>query len=131
MAKTLCRLVLLCTLLIQLSGCGLLLLGAGATGGAGTILWTKGKLVEIYESPVTQVHAATIETLRELELPILKDKKDSLTAVVKSEFADGKSVKILIKSMEGALTKIKIRVGIFGDESRSRIILHAIRNNLL
>ena len=127
MLKKCTRAALVIALVLQLYGCAVLV--AGAAGG-GTVLWIKGKLQEEINASATQVHRATIAALRELELPILKNKKDKLTAVVDSRFADNKGVHITIKSLTASSSKISIRVGIVGNKGRSQKILKVIHSNL-
>lgn len=112
------------------TGCPAAVFLAGGAGGAAGVAWTKGKLQEELKAPLSKVHKATISALKELELPIKEDRKDALTAEIRSQFADGKDVWIDIRSLAEASTRITIRVGLFGDESRSRRVLNAIRHYL-
>lgn len=130
MAARLAFLAVALVLMIQISGCAPLLLGTGAAGGVGSVLWVKGKLQENLDVPFDRAHTATIGGLRSLALPIKKDKKDRVTAEIESEFSDGKGVSIKLKSLSESITKITVRVGTFGDEDRSKRILEAIHKNL-
>ena len=124
------RLFLLLGLAIQISGCtGAALLAGGAAGATG-VVYVRGKLQEQFSVPLTKVHEATLASLKEFELPIKEDKKDRLAAKVRSQLADGDLVFIDIHSLAESSTRITIRVGIFGDESRSRRLLERIRRRL-
>ena len=129
MYKRLTQILLLSVLSVQLCGCAVVLLGAAATGGAGTVMYAKGKLQEELNAPLPQVHRATLSALKELELPSLEVRKDNVTATIKSEFADGKSVSIDIQAITRSSSRITIRVG-FGDKSRSRKILETIHRHV-
>jgi hypothetical protein len=123
-------LVLLSVMLfaIELPGCVALLLGGAA--GAGSVVYVKGQLKEDRAACVPRVHDASISTLKELNLPIIEDNHDKLSARIKSRFADGSDVWIEIESVTAESSKITIRVGILGDEHKSRQILDGIHKHL-
>ena len=119
---------LLIALSIQMCGCVALLIGAA--GGAGAVAWVKGEMKEQIDKPLDEVYAATGEALKELELPGAIEKKDALTAKIKSSFADGKNIVIRIESLSDTSSEISIRVGTLGDRSRSQRILDTIHKHL-
>ncbi|NVM21588.1 MAG: DUF3568 family protein [Desulfobacterales bacterium] len=130
MFKKLSWTVLLLSLSIQITGCQSAAFLAGGAAGAGGVMYVRGKLQEKLAAPVPKVHQATIAALKELELPVEKDKKDKLTAKIESQFADGKPIWIDIHSIAKSSTKITIRVGTFGDELRSNRLLDTIRSHI-
>ena len=111
-----------------LAGCAALLLGGAA--GAGGVVYVKGKLNEDINASASQVHDAAVAALKELKLPIIEDTHDNLSAKMKSRFADGTEVWIDIASLSTEASQITIRVGVVGDEYRSRQILDAVHRNL-
>lgn len=115
-------------LLFGCSACAALVIGAaGGTAGAVYVL---GKLQEEVNHLVPTVHQATVEALKDLDLPIRENRGDKLTAHLESEFADDKHVWIDLDAIGDSRTKLTIRVGIIGDEVRSRRILEAIKKHL-
>lgn len=121
-----------CTLLIaigllQNTGCFLVL---GAAGGTAGTVYVMGKLKDQINAPVPKAHQATLAGLKDLGLPIREDKADKLTAHVKSEFSGGTDVWIDIESASETVSQISIRVGLTGDEAKSRRILEAIKKHL-
>lgn len=110
------------------SGC--LALAVGAAGGAAGAVYVMGKLQDELNQSVSTVHEAALAGIKDLDLPVLQDKEDKLTANLESEFADGKHVWIDLDTMADSRTKITIRVGLAGDEVRSRKILDAIKKHL-
>ena len=131
MGNIVCRMLLLLVLLIQLSGCALLVgVAAGGAVGAGAVAYMKGELEQEFNVPVPKLHSATLSALKELKLPIQEDKSDSLVGEISSEFADGKKVRINIKSLSLTTSKIAIRVDILGDEARSKRILETVNKQL-
>lgn len=130
MFKRWSRLALFIALATQISGCTGAALLAGGAAGAGAVVWVKGKLEYEFSAPLPKVYTATLAALKEFELPIQEEKKDKLVARVESQLADGKRVWIDIRSLTESSSKITIRIGMFGDRSRSRRLLEAIRRHL-
>ncbi len=123
--------VLLVALAVQISGCAeAVLVGVGAAGGAGAVLWTKGRMKEEFDISFSKVHTATLAALKDLDLPIKGDKKKGLKAKIESQFPDGKFVWIGIRAVTESSSKITVRVGVFGDKSRSQKIFEAIHRRL-
>jgi len=117
-------------LLTTLSGCAVALLGVGAGAGAAGATYVMGKLEDEVDAPVPKVQRATVGALKSLELPVDKERGDKLAAELESETADQKKVWVSINSLTSSRSKIVIRVGLLGDEVRSRQILQAIRARL-
>jgi RNase adaptor protein for sRNA GlmZ degradation len=105
-------------------------LAVGATGGVAGAVYVMGKLQEELNHPISMVHDATLQGLRDLDLPISEDKADKLAAHVEAKLADDTHVWVDLDSLGDARTKLTIRVGVAGDESRSRKILDAIKRHL-
>lgn len=110
------------------SGC--VALAVGAAGGVAGAVYVMGKLQEELPYPIATVHDAALQGLRDLDLPVLEDKTDKLAAHVESKLADGTHVWIDLDSVGDSRTKLTIRIGVVGDESRSRKILDAIKKHL-
>ena len=122
------QLVVLAMLVVNSAGCFWLLVG-GAAGAVG-VIWVKGKLQQDVNEPLDVVHEASIKALKKMELPVIVDRKDKLTAKIESEFADGAKAWIDLTSLSAKATKIEVRVGTIGDEKRSREILDTIQHHL-
>jgi hypothetical protein len=115
-------------LTMHLVGCAAVVVGGAA--GAGTVVYVKGQLNEDINASVSKVYDASLSALKELELPIIEDNHDTLSAKIKSKFADGDDVWIQIESVTAESSKITIRVGVMGDENKSRRIIDAIHRHL-
>jgi len=119
----------LCVVLAFLcSGC--LALVVGAAGGAAGAVYVMGKLKDEMNYEVPVMHKATVAALAELELKLLEDKVDKLSAHVESEFSDGEHVWIDLESISDSRTSLTIRVGVTGNEVRARNIYDAIKRHL-
>ena len=114
--------------LIATSGCVAVV--AGAAVGAGGYAWVKSALIKEFDVSSVKLQEATRKALRDLDLDLLIDDSDRLTAKITSKFADGKSVGIAINAITERSSKIKIRVGWVGDKMKSEMILNAIESNL-
>lgn len=127
-----CGIMLLCGVgtLLFMSGCAVVLFGAGAGAGVAGATYVMGKLEDEVNAPVPKVQRATVTALKTLELPVDKQRGDKLAAELESETADQKKVWISITSLNSSRSKIVIRVGLMGDEIRSRQILEAIHTRL-
>lgn len=113
-----------------MSGCAVALFGAGAGAGVAGATYVMGKLEDEINAPVSKVQRAAVAALKSLELPVDKQRGDKLAAELESETADQKKVWISITSLTSSRSKIVIRVGLLGDEARSRQILQAIHMRL-
>lgn len=110
------------------TGCVALMVGAGA-GAAGAV-YVMGKLQERVEASVPQVQEAAIAGLKDLNLPIRHNQGDKLSAKIESETADNKTIWVHVEFVTDSISELTIRVGLTGDESRSREILRAIKLHL-
>ena len=121
--------IVLCLVLAFLSsGCFSLLVGAA--GGVAGAVYVMGKLKDEMNYDVSAVHKATVAALGELELKVLEDKVDKLSAHVESEFSGGEHVWIDLESLSNSRTSLTIRVGVTGNEVRARKIYDAIKRHL-
>ncbi len=122
--------LLLCSVLTLTTLPGCIALLAGGAAGAGSVVYVKGQLKDTVNAPVTAVHSAASATLKELSLPIIQDNHDTLSARMKSRFADGQDVWIEVDYVTLESSRITVRVGIIGDERKSRQILDGIYKQL-
>ena len=121
--------IVLCLVLALLcSGCFSLVVGAA--GGAAGAVYVMGKLKDEVNYDVAAVHKATVAALGELELKVLEEKVDKLSAHVESEFSDSEHVWIDLESLSNSRTSLTIRVGVTGNEVRARKIYDAIKRHL-
>jgi RNase adaptor protein for sRNA GlmZ degradation len=110
------------------SGC--LALAVGAAGGAAGAVYVMGKLTDEFNRPLPVVHEAAVAAMKDLELKLSEDKFDKISAHMESAFSDGARVWIDMESVSESRCRITIRVGLTGDEVRSRKIYDTIRQHL-
>jgi hypothetical protein len=108
-------------------GCFVVAVGVGA---AGTIAYIRGDLEATESYNIDVVYEASLQALEKLELRPISKSKDALSAEITSRDAQDKKVTIKLKTLTDSSTKLSIRIGTFGSETKSRLIYDAIRDNL-
>ena len=120
--------VLLSATLATTQGCVPLLIGAAA--GAGGVVWAKGGLEQNFDKSVDQLHRASLAGLRDIKCAVSSGQIRKHLAKIKFKFDDGQEGTINISAMTERSSRLKIRVGILGDETKSQIVLNAILKHL-
>jgi hypothetical protein len=109
--------VFLIVLVLLSGGCAAALVGAGA----GTVAYIRGDLEAVVESNIDATYQASVKALGQLEITPTSKAKDALTAKIVGRDADDKKVTIKLARTADNLTKLSIRIGLIGDETKSRI----------
>lgn len=125
--KKLIVVVLLLAMVGLVEGCMLAVVGVGA---AGTIAYVRGDLEAVESESLDKVYDATLKAVEELELHVMSRTKDALSATIVGRDAQDKKVTIKLNSTAEKTTKLSIRIGVFGSETKSRLIYQRIRDNL-
>ncbi len=126
MQKVLFTILIVATTCLS-QGCMLAAVGVGA---AGTIAYVRGDLQATESESIDVVYEASIKALDELDLHITSKSKDALVAQITTYDAQDKKIKIKLKATTDRTTKLSIRIGVFGSETKSRLIYQKIRDNL-
>jgi hypothetical protein len=116
---------LLCCFLIGLSACSRKWVAIGAAAaavGAGTYYYVKGDLKRNYEAPMDKTWDATVKALDALKINVESKQNDALTGVINGKLADGKSFTVNLKRISESTTEVGVRIGTFGDRTRSEAI---------
>ena len=66
--------------------------------------------------------------MKELQFVIIKDEKDSFDGKIEAYRVTNKKVRIKLHRETENITEVKIRVGTFGDETLSRVILDKMKS---
>ena len=107
---------------------GCVVVAAGA--GAGTIAYIRGDLEAVEPKGLNAVYRATEKAMDELELNVIQKKKDATSAVIVARDAEDKKITIKLSPTAEESTKLSVRVGLFGSETKSRLIYQKIHDNL-
>ena len=125
------RQVLLISLLLGsmllLQGCVVAAVGLGA---AGTVAYVRGDLESVESESIDVLYEATLKALKDLELLPTRKTKDALGAEIVTYDAQDKKIVIRLKAKAEGTTKLSIRIGVFGSETKSRLIYQKIRDNI-
>jgi hypothetical protein len=122
------RFLLLAGLLLSASlsiGCPAVLVGGAAGGGA--VAYVRGELKTTEEVPLNRAWKAAQMAMSDLEFTITDKQKDAFDSRLHASGAGGKAIDLALKKISPTRTEIRIRVGLFGDESLSRQILEGIK----
>ena len=119
--------ILLAASIMLNEGCMIAAVGIGA---AGTIAYVRGDLQAVESESIDDVYEASLKALKELELLPTQKSKDALGAEIVTYDAQDKKITIILKSQAEGTTKLSIRIGVFGSETKSRLIYQKIRDNL-
>ena len=109
-----------------LNGCAALLLGGAA--GAGTIAYIRGELKSTEEMSMDQAWTISEHAVRELGFTVTYRDKDAVDAKLVSRGTHDKRIEINLSRVSDQSTQIKIRVGVFGNEKLSRMVLDKIHS---
>lgn len=88
------------------------------------------ELASAEQANIDRVVAAARDALRDLELRDVNATKDGLLATVSARTIRDERVTVSLSRMTTGVTDVRIKVGFWGDEPRSRSILAEIRKNL-
>jgi hypothetical protein len=96
---------------------------------AGQVEWVRGELRATEEISLDKAWEASLAAVEDLEYGVKERRKDAMAGRVVAEQADGRDVRIQLDDQGEDLTQIRIRVGVFGDETVSRAVLERIRQH--
>lgn len=68
--------------------------------------------------------------MEQLELSVSRKTKDAMSAEVIARDAGDKKITIRLGATAEGATKISIRIGVFGSETKSRLIYDQVKKNL-
>ena len=131
--KSTVRLVMLLTAsaalatLASTSGCMAVAAGAGA--GA-TVAYVRGDLDSTLNAGLDKSVRAVNKAIEQLQFAKVSEKKDALEAIIIARNAADKKIELHLNKLGDDATKLKIRVGTFGDDTLQVAILEKIKGNL-
>jgi hypothetical protein len=122
--------VLMASLLSLTSGCFLFVVGAAAGAGAAGYAWVDGEVKTTEGFSMTQTWDASQAAIKDLQFTVTSQSKDALQGDLEARDASNTAISVKLKYVSNTSTEVRIRVGTFGDENMSRIILNKINNHL-
>lgn len=120
-------LVLLAAMSLPLGGC--IVAAAGAAGYAG-YEYANGEYIGVANATVDKTYHATIAALDQMKATVTGKTRSVTNAELRARDEGGTSFEITLSRQSVDFTRITIRVGVFGDEARSKQIIAKIKENL-
>ena len=124
------RQIVLMVLIVSIAGIAGGCVVAAAGLGAGTVAYVRGDLETIEPRTLDEVYTATEKAVSELGLNISQKSKDAMSAVFVGRDAEDKKIRIKLTATQEDMTELSIRIGMFGDETKSRRIYEQIKKRL-
>lgn len=109
------------------SGC--LAVAAGAGAGA-TVAYVRGDLDTTLNANLDRSTRAANKAIEQFQFAKVSERKDALQAILVARNAADKKVELHLDKLADDATKLKIRVGTFGDDALQVMILEKIKSNL-
>jgi hypothetical protein len=114
-----------------LNGCVLLAPVAIGVGiGVGTAKWLSDKLVEQVPHPYAQTVRGAREGIKDLKINIVKETLTDNLTQFSCKYPDGKTVWIDVAYVSASISRIEVRVGVWGGQPEARKILDGILAHL-
>lgn len=103
---------------------------AGAAAGASAVVYTRGEMRSDLPYEVAAVFGAAHDVLTDMELIKIEEQKTVLDGELLYRTALDKQVKVRLERVTDGVTRIKIRVGVVGDQALSLTVLDKIKARL-
>jgi hypothetical protein len=113
-----------------LSGCAAALITGGAAAGAGAVAYVQGELSQVHGATFDRTWAASVAAMKQMEFKGVTDKRDSLGGTIEARRADDTAVTVKVEPAGPDATRVKVRIGTFGDRPASEAIQTHIAKNL-
>jgi hypothetical protein len=122
--------VLLAGMAICATGCWVVPFAVVGGGAAGTVAYVKGDLETTLDAGMDKSYAASLKALEQLQIVPTQKLKDSLSAEIIARRSDDTKITVALTRVDDKITKMSIRVGVFGDQAQSTTIYERIKQNL-
>ena len=103
----------------SLAGCAPAIFLGGAAAGVAGYKFYEGSLEVIYQAPYMDTWDAALRVLERTNIEVTDKKHDYTSGKIEAMGVDEKEIRISVKYKSAEETEVKIRVGVFGDESAS------------
>jgi len=117
-------------LVVTLTGCAALLVAAGVGAGAAGVAYVKGDLESELNANPDEVARAAEQAFEDLGIRKISSGSSTLDAEVVGRTGLDDKVLVKVESQGEGRSKMRIRIGVFGDEMKSRRIHDAIIKRL-
>ncbi len=94
---------------------------------AGMAQYKMGSLKSVEPTGIDKVYDATLKAMEELKLAVLQKSVDSMSGEIVARDVADKKITISLSATTDGMTKLSIKVGMLGDEPKSRLIYEQIK----
>lgn len=108
------------------TGCVVVAVGAGA----GAVAYIRGELAGQVDADVGDTLRAVNRALDSFKFAKVSEKSDALVAIVVARTAEDKKIEVKVERLTDKTTKVRIRVGLLGDEALSMQLWERIKAKL-
>lgn len=89
-----------------------------------------GTLNAMMDRGIDRVYQAVQDSVSKLGLTTVMAEQDGVAAEVLARDAQGQNINIKLEAVSTAKTELTLRVGMLGDENKSRVVFRQIQENL-
>lgn len=124
--------LLTCVTLVAGTGCIAAAVGGAAAAGGIGYAYYKGSLERNYVGPVEPTYIAARKALESLKLPITNENIEGSKAHLEARTTEGGRIRLWLEPVTSkipsspVLTRVTIRVDVFGDRETSRMVFDAL-----
>jgi hypothetical protein len=112
------------------TGCIAVVFAAGAAAGVSGAVWYHGELRTSLAGTLPQVRDAASAALEKMGKGVSPEESGPLKCTLISYTGDDRKITIELTSLSSDVTEVHIRVGFWGDQTLSRVILVQISDRL-
>lgn len=119
--------------ILPCAGCAApaLLVTAGFSAAReGTSAWNRGELAAAELATLDEVRLAVLAAMERLRFEVATDRLRENTVFIRATALHSTAIKVSLTRQSEAVTTVRIRIGAFGDQPLSRLILHEIERQL-
>lgn len=120
--------LVLCSLM--LSGCALMLLGAGAAAGVGAYKYVEGTMEKDYPRAMQPTYQACISAANTMGLRVAQQQYGPTESRIEAVQPPDTTVKIQLVARPNNITTVKVRFGLMGNEDQSAYFHRLVMKNL-
>lgn len=124
------RFIVAMALPLTLTGCAAMLGAAAAVAGLSAVVWGSGWLREDIAQPLYRVHRAAGNAVLDHKVKVERSELEADSGRVEGVLPDGRQVIVKTSRLTDRSTRLRIRVGIWGDRAFSRRILEQLKKHL-
>ena len=110
------------------TGCIPLIIGAAA--GAGGVAYVQGILHKNLDIPIDKLQRISLDALKRLKMTVKEQKVEGAQSFIKAEDVDHAKIKITINKLTENSSQLNIHVGLWGNQTKSQMILNAIEKKI-